>query len=218
MATSKDDSKATNKTEALSGNAPKAADFSNVQTNVGTNSDANKNPAQPSLNQTVNDETVNNPQITPLGPDVGAVKAPTYQSPSVHDLATASVEEAFGPDAHNNPTFNDRVKDVETQMMNTIKRTQGVQMAQAINPDPTGDTPKQVEDKVRDLPANQGLNDWDMWQKIDTEVAAAQTASKLKNNVRYDSGNGGNKHGNKQLVDYSTYCSFWLECYIFKYT
>lgn len=70
-------------------------------------------------------------------------------------------------------------------------------MAQLITPDPTGDTPKMIEDKTRALVANQGLNDWDMWQRIDTEVASAISASKYKPVVRYDSGNGGNRHGNK---------------------
>lgn len=70
-------------------------------------------------------------------------------------------------------------------------------MAQLITPDPTGDTAKQIEDKTRALTANQGLNDWDMWQKIDTEVASAISANTYKNVVRYDSGNGGNKHGAK---------------------
>lgn len=44
-------------------------------------------------------------------------------SPSVHDLAVQQVEEAYGPDAHNNPTFKDRVKDVEKQMLHSIEST-----------------------------------------------------------------------------------------------
>lgn len=67
-------------------------------------------------------------------------------------------------------------------------------MSQLIVPDPTGDTPKVIEDKTRALPANQGLNDNAMWLKIDTEVASARTASKIRENVPYTPAN---KHGNK---------------------
>jgi len=70
-------------------------------------------------------------------------------------------------------------------------------MAQLITPGPVGDTPKVIEDKTRDLPANQGLNDNDMWIKIDTEIAAARTASKIIENVTYPAASTGNKHGNK---------------------
>jgi len=70
-------------------------------------------------------------------------------------------------------------------------------MAQLIVPNPSGDTPKVIEDKTRDLPANQGLNDNDMWVKIDTEIAAARTASKIVENVTYPTAASGNKHGNK---------------------
>lgn len=51
---------------------------------------------------------------------------PNVNSPTIHDLAIQQVEEAFGPDAHNNPTFNDRVKDVEAQMLDSIKKTKGL--------------------------------------------------------------------------------------------
>jgi hypothetical protein len=70
-------------------------------------------------------------------------------------------------------------------------------MAQAITPDPAGDTPKQIEDKTRALAANQGLNDYDMWQKVDTEVAAAIVASKYIANDSYKSGNLGDTHGQR---------------------
>jgi len=70
-------------------------------------------------------------------------------------------------------------------------------MAQLISPDPTGDTPKQIEDKVRALPANQGLNEWDMWQKWETELASARSASTLKENVKQPAASTLNKHGNK---------------------
>lgn len=70
-------------------------------------------------------------------------------------------------------------------------------MAQAITPGPVGDTPKVIEDKTRALPVNQGLNDYEMWQKIDTEVAEAQTASKLRSVEGYVPGNNGHKHGKK---------------------
>lgn len=51
---------------------------------------------------------------------------PNLNSPSVHDLAVQQVEEAYGPDAHNNPTFDARVKDVEAQMLNSIEVTKGM--------------------------------------------------------------------------------------------
>jgi hypothetical protein len=70
-------------------------------------------------------------------------------------------------------------------------------MARTTTPEPTGDTPKQIEDKVRDLPANQGLNEADMWVKIDAEVAQAQSGSTLKSNEVYPAASTLNKHGNK---------------------
>lgn len=71
-------------------------------------------------------------------------------------------------------------------------------MAQLIKPDPIGDTPKQVEDKTRALSANQGLNEADMWAKIDTEIASARTAGKLREVEKYDTGALiGNKYGKK---------------------
>lgn len=108
----------------LSGNAPKAADTTKRQSNVKTEGKANLNPAQPSLNQTAPKDVNTTPQVTHLGPDVGAIPPPTYQTPSVHELAVTSAEEAFGPDAHNNPQFDDYVKDREAQMRATLDRTQ----------------------------------------------------------------------------------------------
>ena len=70
-------------------------------------------------------------------------------------------------------------------------------MAQLITPGPVGDTPKVIEDKTRALAANQGLNDNDMWVKIDTEIAAAVTASKLINTEIYPTASTLNKHGKK---------------------
>lgn len=70
-------------------------------------------------------------------------------------------------------------------------------MAQLITPDPTGDTAKQIEDKTRALAANQGLNDFEMWTKIDTEVDSAITAGTYKNNDSYKTGTGGDSHGKK---------------------
>lgn len=71
-------------------------------------------------------------------------------------------------------------------------------MAQSVKPDPIGDTPKQIEDKVRALPANQGLNEYEMWQKIDTEITEATSAGKLRNTERYTNGpSTGNKYGRK---------------------
>lgn len=60
----------------------------------------------------------------PYGAD--AQKPAATPSPSLHSLATQQVEEAFGPDAHNNPTFDERVKDVEAQMLDSIKKTKGL--------------------------------------------------------------------------------------------
>jgi hypothetical protein len=56
------------------------------------------------------------------------------------------------------------------------------------------DTPKTVEDKVRKLPANQGLNDNALWVLIDAEVAQSRTDSKLIENHLYIAAN---KHGAK---------------------
>jgi hypothetical protein len=118
---------------SLSGNAPKAADTSGQQSNVSTNRNNNLNPAQPAGSKSTTkaskasapDEPVNNPLVTHLGPDVGAVPPPVYSSPSVHELAVQTAEEAFGPDAHNNPGFDAYVKDREAQMNATLERTQG---------------------------------------------------------------------------------------------
>ena len=68
-------------------------------------------------------------------------------------------------------------------------------MAQTITPAPGGDTPKVVEDKVRALPANQGLNESAMWAKIDTEITAASGASTLRPVEPYIVGPPSNKHG-----------------------
>lgn len=70
-------------------------------------------------------------------------------------------------------------------------------MAQLIVPAPTGDTAMVVADKTRALPANQGLNDWDMWQKIDTEIASAVSAGTIRLVGSFKTGNGGNSHGAK---------------------
>lgn len=66
-------------------------------------------------------------------------------------------------------------------------------MSQAIAGSDT-DTPKIVEDKTRALPENQGLNDHAMWEKIDTEIDEARTATKLREVEGYVAAN---KHGNK---------------------
>jgi hypothetical protein len=70
-------------------------------------------------------------------------------------------------------------------------------MAQLIKPDPTGDTPKQIEDKTRALPANQGLNDSAMWDKIDTEITEAIAAGKYRGVESYVIGTIGSKRGKK---------------------
>lgn len=64
-------------------------------------------------------------------------------------------------------------------------------MAQLIVPGGNGDTPPVVGDKTRALPANQGLNDHQMWLKIDTELASALSAGTLILNQTY-----GSIHGN----------------------
>lgn len=63
-----------------------------------------------------------------------------------------------------------------------------------------GETPSTVEAKVRNLPANQGLNDNDMWTLIDAEVAAvaASQGSKFRKTIRHDaSGNYQTPKGKK---------------------
>lgn len=71
-----------------------------------------------------------------------------------------------------------------------------------------GETPDTVADKVRALPANQGLNDNDMWAKIDAEVVAVAAAQPTKyrplttytqpqGGLSATKGHTGNKHGNK---------------------
>lgn len=55
-------------------------------------------------------------------------------------------------------------------------------MAQTISPDPSGDTKKQIEDKVRALPANQGLNEDEMLKRVDKEVDEARKAGTLNDN------------------------------------
>jgi hypothetical protein len=56
------------------------------------------------------------------------------------------------------------------------------------------DTPKTVEDKVRKLPANQGMNDNALWVLIDAEVAQSRSDAKLIENHLYIAAN---KHGSK---------------------
>lgn len=53
-------------------------------------------------------------------------------------------------------------------------------MAQSIQPDPAGDTKSTIEDKVRALPENQGLNEEEMWKKIDQEVEASKKAKTFR--------------------------------------
>jgi hypothetical protein len=67
-------------------------------------------------------------------------------------------------------------------------------MAQLITPNPSGDSVGTIADKTRDLPANQGLNNYEMWVKIDTEIASAITAGKCINPNDYLKTN---KHGLK---------------------
>lgn len=46
------------------------------------------------------------------------------------------------------------------------------------------DTEKTVEDKVRALPANQGLNEANMWTLIDAEVTQSTSDGKLTGNFK----------------------------------
>lgn len=54
------------------------------------------------------------------------------------------------------------------------------------------DTPKTIEDKVRNLPENQGLNEDRMWEKIDDAVEEARSQGKLRDTESYEAAN---KHG-----------------------
>lgn len=53
------------------------------------------------------------------------------------------------------------------------------------------DTEKTVEDKVRNLPSNQGKNESAMWTLIDAEITQSIADGKLQRNM-----NRNNKHGN----------------------
>lgn len=56
------------------------------------------------------------------------------------------------------------------------------------------DTPKTIEDKVRNLPQNQGINEDEMWKRIDEQVEKSRQAGKLRNTEGYVPHN---KHGEK---------------------
>jgi hypothetical protein len=60
---------------------------------------------------------------TPYGGGNTNNPGPNVNSPSIHDLAVQSAEETYGPDAHNNPKFDDYVKDREAQMLDAIEKT-----------------------------------------------------------------------------------------------
>ena len=62
--------------------------------------------------------------------------------------------------------------------------------------DPIGDTPKQVEDKVRALPENQGKNEDEMNRLIDQEVANVRKVNKLRDTESYHAPETGDVHGN----------------------
>lgn len=61
--------------------------------------------------------------------------------------------------------------------------------------DPNGDTPRVIEDKVRALPANQGLNEGDMWKLIDKEVEEARSNGNLREVDAYHSAATRDVHG-----------------------
>lgn len=52
-------------------------------------------------------------------------------------------------------------------------------MARTTDKDPSGDTPRTIEDKVRALSANQGINEDEMWKRIDKEVDEARKDGSL---------------------------------------
>lgn len=64
-----------------------------------------------------------------------------------------------------------------------------------VTPDPIGDTPRQIEDKVRANPDNQGLNEDKMWKLIDEEVELARKEGRLRDVDDYHEGDGGDVHG-----------------------
>lgn len=74
------------------------------------------------------DENAKQPETktAPFGGGQKSQAGPNVNSPSVHDLAVQQVEEQMGPDAHNNPQFDNRVKDAEQQMRNSIEATKGM--------------------------------------------------------------------------------------------
>ena len=53
---------------------------------------------------------------------------------------------------------------------------------QKTKPDPQGDNKSVIEDKVRALPENQGLNEDEMWKKIDAEVEASKSEGTFVDN------------------------------------
>lgn len=48
------------------------------------------------------------------------------------------------------------------------------------------DTPATVEDKVRALPANQGLNESEMWALIDAEIEQSRKDGMLRDTEAYE--------------------------------
>lgn len=66
-------------------------------------------------------------------------------------------------------------------------------MALTIVPDSIGDTPTQVEDKVRALPENQGKNESEMWELIDKEIETMRRVRLLRDTESY---RPENKHRN----------------------
>lgn len=118
MATKSTQSAKNVKSQQLSGNAPKAADFSDQQSAVKNNSDANLNPAQPSLNQTM-----------PYG---GADSTPNDNSKqagnteSAREFAERGVVERNGIGIKQNPQFDSLVKEEMRQIKENRKATEGM--------------------------------------------------------------------------------------------
>jgi energy-coupling factor transporter ATP-binding protein EcfA2 len=56
-------------------------------------------------------------------------------------------------------------------------------------------TPRTVEDEVRKLPQNQGINEDEMWRRIDAEVSAVKAHGMLNEVDYYAPPETGNVHG-----------------------
>lgn len=90
------------------------------------------------------------------------------------------------------------------------RKTESKQVKQTIQPDPVGDTKSRIEDKVRALPENQGVNEDEMWNRIDEEVEAARKAGTLLDNEERN-----DQHGNAQIIWRGVYTEYMPRFNIF---